>query len=323
MSKPASSAPPDGLSPVVLWFYALILIVVWGMAFTILSIGVQHIPPIWLVVYRSVLATALVSAYICLCGHRFPPLTDVRWLWYTALGVTGMVLPFFLTGLAQTRIDSGLSAILTGTMPLMTIILAHFFAAERLSWRKGFGFILGLVGTVVLFLPGDIGPGIMRQWEFQMMSVLAAFFYAVTTVAARRAPPTPSSVGTAMMLAGASVASLIWALFTGPPGGFPPLEGILAVIGLAAGSSAIGTILYLLIIDRAGPTTMARINYFPPCVSVAAGILFLNEEFTLRIAVAFALIMLGVWVARERQAKFSTPSTDSSHRRNNPANRPV
>jgi len=83
------------------------------------------------------------------------------------------------------------------------------------------------------------------------------------------------------------------------------------IFGLAIGSTGIATIVYLAMIDRNGPTEVARINYFPPFVSVFIGVLILGETFTPRIAIAFATIMLGVWVARNRVKKVAPSSLRS------------
>ena len=77
-------------------------------------------------------------------------------------------------------------------------------------------------------------------------------------------------------------------------------EGWLAIIGLAVGSSGLATIVYLSVIDRNGPTELAKINYFPPFVAVLLGVVWLGEPFTPRIAIAFAIIMFGVWFAKSR-----------------------
>jgi len=135
------------------WMAALFLIFVWGSAFNMIEVALDYISVLWLVSYRLIIATLLLVGYVIISGKRFPPLRDKRWLWYIGLGLTGMTIPFFLTATGQEKIDSGLSAILIGVMPLMTIVLAHFFTTEKLTPRKFFGFAIGLIGTIILFLP--------------------------------------------------------------------------------------------------------------------------------------------------------------------------
>ncbi len=297
----ASINAENGLTFPLLIVCAFILIIVWGTAFTMVSVAVKYMTPLWLVAYRLLISSALVTAFTIFAGERFPKFSDPRWLYYFLLGQTGMVIPFFLTSKAQMTIDSGLSAILVGIMPLVTIVLAHFFAHEPLSWRKVFGFLLGFIGTIILFLPENLHWGLIYDWKAQLLSVGAALCYAVTTVGARRVPKTSAITASAMMLIGASVTALSAALWEGLPSRLPAMTGLWMVLGLGIGSSGLATILYLFVIEKCGPTVVAKINYFPPFVSVLFGVLFLGEVFTLRIAIAFALIMLGVWMARQKK----------------------
>ena len=293
----------------VFWAAALFLIVVWGTAFTMVDVGVRYMSPIWLVAYRTLLAAILICLYAFYKGVRFPPLKDPRWKWYFGLGVTGMTLPFFLVSWGQETIDSGLSAILVGVMPLITIVLAHFLTSEKLSWRKVLGFAIGLIGTIILFLPDDFSFSLIKDWKAQCLVLGGAFCYAVTTVGAKLAPETPALQGAAMMTLSAAITAIFFALLNGRPPVAVPLIGWLMIAGLAIGSTGIATIIYLQIIDSNGPTTLARINYFPPFASVLAGIWFLGEPFTARIGVAFATIMLGVWIAKNKNPKVTVPQS--------------
>lgn len=289
-----------------LLFYGLTLVVIWGTAFTMLSVAVRHISPIWLVALRLMMGASLVVAYTYVKGYRLPGLTDVRWRWYAMLGFMGMALPFFLTATGQQTIDSGISSILTATMPLLTIILAHFFTDEKLTARKMMGFLLGFCGIIVLFMPDDFNMGLIQDWQAQLLVIAAAFCYAVTTVAAKRAPETPAAVGAAMMVSCAAFMTLLMAVFTEPMPSDVPMIGWLTLLGLAVGSTAVGTILYLHVIDVAGPSFMASINYFVPVMSVFCGVWLLSEPFTTRIFIAFAMTLAGVILAGSGRKKAQT-----------------
>ena len=276
---------------------ALFLVVIWGTAYTLVGVGVRELSPIWLVAGRTVVATVLVTAVVLLSGRRFPPLRDQRWLWYAFLGQTGVTVPFFLLSEGQTRVDSGLTAIIVGSMPILTVVMAHFFTDEKLNWRKSLGFLVGFAGIVVLFLPEELGLGLVGEWRHQLLLLGAALLYALTTVTAKNAPETDSLVGAAIMLISAAVTANLAALTTGIPQDVAPWAWWV-VLALGVGSTALGTIFYLLVVDRTGPSAMAKINYFPPVVSVIAGVWLLSEPFTWRIVVAFAIIMVGVWLSR-------------------------
>ncbi|MDA8889118.1 DMT family transporter [Hellea sp.] len=282
---------------------AFLMVIVWGSAFTLVSIGVKYISPLWLVTYRLIIGAIIVIIYVKFKGLNLPNIRDKRWIWYFAMGLIGMVIPFFLLSTGQVIIDSGLTAIMVGTMPLMTVILAHFFTNEKLSITKIIGFIFGFIGIVILFLPSDFSIEITENWFSQLIIIIAAFCYAVTTVIAKRAPDTPATIGACMMLICAATACLFVALLTGFPSSMPPLLGILTAFGLGVGSTAFASILLLYIIDQTGPSTVAKINYFVPLASVIFGVIILDEILSIRIFIAFVIILIGMFISQIKKSK--------------------
>lgn len=310
----------DSISPKTLLLYAVILVVVWGSAFTLITIGIKYVSPAWLVAYRLLLGTVILVTYMFVRGGRFPALSDKRWLWYSVLGITGMSLPFFLVSTGQLVVPSGLSAILIGAMPIITIILAHFFTEERLTVRKLIGFLVGFMGIIVLFLPDDFSLDLVADWKSQLLILGGAACYAITTVGAKRAPKTSSTVGACMMLVAATASAFIGALlYSGVSEAIPPAGEwfplFVTVFILGVGSTAFATILYLYVIEKTGPSVIAKVNYFVPVASVALGVQFLNEPFKLQMVIAFAVIILGIIISREKKSSIanaspSMPQTD-------------
>ena len=287
----------------MLFFMAFLMVIVWGSAFTLVSIGVKYISPLWLVTYRLIIGAILIIIYVKFKGLNLPSIKDKRWIWYFAMGLIGMVIPFFLLSTGQVIIDSGLTAIMVGTMPLMTVILAHFFTNEKLSITKIIGFIFGFIGIVILFLPSDFSIELTENWSSQLIIIIAAFCYAVTTIIAKRAPDTPATVGACMMLICAATACLFVALLTGLPSSIPPLLGILTAFGLGVGSTAFASILLLYIIDQTGPSTIAKINYFVPLASVIFGVIILDEILSMRLFIAFVIILIGMFISQIKKSK--------------------
>ena len=277
---------------------AFSLLMVWGSAFTMTDVAVRSLAPVWIVAGRIALATIMVLSYSYAKGYKLPTLTDKRWLWYAALGTIGMAIPFFLISEGQEQIESGLSSILVGAMPLMTIILAHFFTDERMTWIRLVGFLIGFGGLIILFFPEDFSLALVSDWKAQALVLAAALCYAIATIAAKRAPETPTLVGASMMLICGTVVSSIGALIIGLPQTPPEPIAYPMILGLAVGSTGIGTILYLYMIEMRGPTVMATINYFIPVTSVCVGVWFLSEDITPQIIIAFITIIAGVIVSR-------------------------
>jgi drug/metabolite transporter (DMT)-like permease len=294
-NNPESKSNFDQLK---LYISCAIIIFVWSTAYTIVGFVVDHVSPAWIAASRTGIAALVLVSYMFVRGHRFPKLTDPVWLWYIVLGLFGMAGPFYLIARGQVHVDSGLAGILAGFMPLITIALAHFFiVGERLNSRKFTGFILGFIGIIILFLPDPSSLELASTWRSQSLIVLAASGYAIAAIIAKKAPHVPPSVGAAMMIIVGAIMTLILALTTGTPDQLPPTSAILGILGLALGSTGLATILFLRLVQEAGPSFVARINYLVPVCSVIAGIIFLGEPFAVRSAIAMVVVIAGLVIA--------------------------
>ena len=277
----------------------LILIITWGTAFTLVGYTVDYISPAWMVSVRTIIAAVILIIYARLRGHKLPSLNDKRWIWYGFMGFVGIVLPFNLTATGQITVDSGLTSILVGIMPLITIALAHFLIqGEHLTWRKSIGFFIGFIGIVFLFLPEPFQWELIKNWRAQSLILLSAVCFSVLAITAKRAPKTSASVGAAMMLISAAFFSTLWAIPTGIPSEMPPRSAIIALLVLAVVTNAFAQILYLRVIEVFGPTTVSKINYVVPICSLFAGTLFLDEVISLRSVYAMMIIFAGLLIAR-------------------------
>ena len=73
--------------------------------------------------------------------------------------------------------------------------------------------------------------------------------------------------------------------------------------------TALAFLLFFALIGEVGPIRATIITYFNPPVAIALGVLLLNEPFTVGIAVGFALIAIGSFVATRRVRGMGEPST--------------
>ena len=296
----------------LLYFAALALILIWGTAYTLVGYTVDYISPVWMVAARTFIAAVLLVGYALLRGHKFPSLKDKRWRWYPIMGVIGSAAPFYFTAKGQINVESGLTSILVGFMPLLTIVMAHFFIkTEPLNPRKALGFFIGFLGIIILFLPDPFRWELISNWKGQGFIIIAATFYASLTIIAKRAPDTPASVGAAMMLISAAFFSMIAALYAGVPSELPPAPAMISLLALAVGSTGFAQIIYLRVIQMSGPSFIAKLNYLVPICSLIAGIVFLDEAFKWRSVVALVIVFTGLLIARSaKSANPSAPQTD-------------
>lgn len=104
------------------------------------------------------------------------------------------VIPFSLILYGQTRIASGLAAVLNACVPLSTAVLAHFLTRdERLTPRRLAGVLVGL-GGVVLMIGPDALRGLGADALAQLAILGAGISYAFAGIFGRRFAGTPPLV---------------------------------------------------------------------------------------------------------------------------------
>src|SRR4030095_5463989 len=139
------------------WGLLLTLSILWGGSFFFQKVALAALPPFTVLLARVGLAAAALGLAVRVTGHSLPPLGRAR-AGLAIMATLNNVIPFSLILWGQTRIASGLAAILNACTPLFTAVLAHFLTAdERLTPRRIAGVLLGLAGVVLMIGPDTLG----------------------------------------------------------------------------------------------------------------------------------------------------------------------
>jgi drug/metabolite transporter (DMT)-like permease len=273
----------------------LLLSALWGGSFVFIKVAVDTIPPATVAFARQAVAVAALLAIVYARGESLRAPRAV-WLAYIAIGILGNTVPFVLIHWAETKVDSGLTAILMSTAPLFTMALAHVWTSdERLTPTKILGILVGLCGIVVLVgwhALSNFGTAVIAE----LAVTLAALGYAFTNVAShvylRGIPAT--TLGAGMLLAG-TISALPASLIFDAPWRLAPSPGSMAaVLALGLVATAAGYVVFFRLVITVGATFAALSNYLVPVLAIVAGAIFLAERPSLQSGLALVLILGGV-----------------------------
>ncbi len=228
-------------------------------------------------------------------------------LWWHCfiIGIFANGLPWICFNYSIQTIPTSLSALINGTTPVMTIVLANIFLKdERLTWGKGIGVIIGLSGFGVLFLPTVLSSFQGTELAVDIQGILLSFIgscsYAIGIIYVRRnLPPAPALVAPVMQL----MSSLIYLV----PVAFifeSPISMIqtaswsswLGVLGLAVFGTALAFMMSYRIIERQGATAASTVTYLLPVFGTVLGVVFLEETIDMQFGIAAGLILSGVLI---------------------------
>jgi drug/metabolite transporter (DMT)-like permease len=265
--------------------------VVWGSTYLAIRITDRTMPPFLMSSVRFLIAGSVLYALVA----RGRPRPTVRE--WGAAAIVGAALLLVGNGgvaWAETRIESGLAALIVAILPLWVAIGDRAFFGRRLSPVAIVGLVVGFAGVALLVRPGATG------------SVFAASLLVFTTAAwaagslyARGAPlPQNPLLSAAMQMLTASVFLGIFGLATGEASGVTAASfgtdqllafGYLVVFGSLLAFSA-----YAWLLKNVRISVVATYAFVNPVVAVALGTMFLGEPIGWTTVIAGAAIVTAV-----------------------------
>jgi len=283
------------------WFAFILLGAVWRASFLWIKIAIREVGPVTLVGYRVGFG-ALTVILVSLFTRTAWPRDLATWLTYCILGVTSVAIPFVLISWGEKTIDSAVAAILNASVPLFTILFAHFILRDdRMTVQRMLGLLVGFAGVVVL-LSKDLQPGAHNSLLGQAAVILASLFYAGSAVFARlKTSHVPGLVRGGAPLLTASV--VIWLLI--PLVERPiqlsslPITWV-ALLWLGVLGAGLAWVLWYYLLHEIGPTRTALVSYLFPLGGVVLGVIFLREELTWQLFLGALLIVASIVVVNWR-----------------------
>jgi drug/metabolite transporter (DMT)-like permease len=216
-------------------------------------------------------------------------------------GIIGNFIPAFLFCIAETKIDSALAGILNSLTPLFTILVGLFFFKIATHPQKMIGIFVGFFGLCLLFAAGkDIS---FENLAYASLVLLATFFYGLNVnmvgkfLQNIRALDIASVAFVFLILPSAFILYVTGYFnlnFNNPAVVHATWSGIfLGVVG-----TSIASILFYILIKRAGIIFASMVTYGIPIVAVAWGIYF-GETISLLQVGSLLIILAGVYIVNK------------------------
>ncbi len=284
------------------WGVFALLGMIWGSSFLWIKIAVAETGPFTLVAFRLLFGLLGMLVVLRVSRQRFP--RDRRTLLaFLFMGLFNTALPFVLITWGETRIDSSLASILNGTVPLFTIVIAHFWLHdEKITAPRLAGLVVGFAGIVVLvsrdLAHASLGGNVLGQFAV----IGGAMSYAVAITFSRRYLRNASPVvQAAMVLLLADAMLWLVAPAVERPLNLPnsPLAWF-AILWLGVLGSCTAYMLWFYLINAWGPTRASLVTYVFPVIGLLLGIVFLHESADWRLLAGSALIVGGILVVNVR-----------------------
>jgi drug/metabolite transporter (DMT)-like permease len=276
--------------------YAL-LCLIWGSTWLVIKVGYGGLGPFNVAGLRFFLAGALMAVVARATGVRWPR-GRAEWTTVAIVGLLMFAGDYGLIYWAEQYIESGLTAVLFATLPLITLFIARaYIPGEQITTGKLASSVLALVGTVALFADRlRLDTAAARP----MLAVLGAVVCAAvaSVVSKRDAHDIPSATLTAAsMLSGAVVLTLA-ALANSEGFHLPADRGTWAAVAyLAVAGSVLAFLVYFSLMKTWSVLSLSFISVFTPVIALLLGFVFLAEPLTAAKIGGALLILVAVVLA--------------------------
>jgi drug/metabolite transporter (DMT)-like permease len=296
------------------------LYIIWGSTYLGIRVGIETIPPFFLVGTRFLVAGALLYTWCLSKGEKTPSAKTAM-----TISVGGVLMLFMGNGAvtwAEQYLPSGLAAIIVATVPLWFVML------DKSQWKFYFsnksiiaGFLVGFAGVLLLFA----GKGTVDFFGNKMK--LVAFFvllagtigWAMGSLYSKYKKVNASvTMKAAVQMLAAGVVSILAGVFRGEPAqlifSHISIHSVEALLYLIFMGSLVGYMSYIWLLSVRPASLVGTYAYVNPIVAVFLGWLLAGEKITFQQVIALLVILAGVVlvnIAQERKKAATVTATEN------------
>jgi len=264
---------------------------VWGSTYLAIRVTDRTMPPLLMSSARFFVAGTALYLFASR-GRRRPTLRQ-----WGASAIVGAALLLVGNGgvaWAETRIESGLAALIVALIPIYVVVLDRIFFGRRLSPLAIAGVVIGFAGVALLVRPGGTGDVIAA-----VALVFTTSAWAAGSLYARGAalPESPLLAASMQMLCAAvflGIAGLVSGEARGIHADSFAAKQLIAFGYLVLFGSLLAFSAYAWLIKNVRISMVATYAFVNPVVAVTLGTVFLNEAIGWATIVAGAAIVVAV-----------------------------
>lgn len=276
---------------------ALCVVIIWGVNFVVIKVGLEGIPPFLLATLRFM----LVAFPACFFVKR--PAVPLKWL--VAYSMTISFGQFSLLFLAiKLGMPAGLASLIIQAQVFFTLLFSACLLREKLhAWNLA-GLVVAIAGMILLVQHSLVGQGGSSMTLTGLLLTLAAAFSwglgNISNKVIMRDYPVP---GLSLVVWSALIPILPFVLcslwFEGPTAirdslsGFT-LSGVLSVLYLSLLSTLVGYGLWGSLLGRYEASKVAPMALLIPVAGIISAALLLNETITLGQITGIVVIIAGL-----------------------------
>ena len=266
----------------------------WGITWLFLKINVTHMPILWGLSFRFIIAGTIFWLIYFLQKNRVKLTSQTRSIYivYTLFNYT---LCYYLTYWGAQYIYSNLGSILYSLSPITIAIMAHFFIPDdKLNRKKILSMLIGFIGTILLLYNGNSFGG--EKAFIGISAILLAIIIGCwPTIYIKKQGIKVDSIH--LNAVGLSISGLIILIMAilfenGSIIEINPTN-LFSLLFLAIPGTVVTWGIYIWLLNHLPASQLSYVAFFPPIIAIISGWIFLNEALSLISLLGASLIIFG------------------------------
>ena len=286
------------------WVLYVVLCLIWGSSFLLMLIGLEKLNSWQVAAIRLLSAGVILLPFVWKVMQRIP---KEKISFIILSGFLGSFFPAFLFCLAETKLDSSFAGTLNSLTPIFVLIVGASFFQLKVNQRQVLGILISFTGSILLFLSKSGKTGDLMYIGF---IVLATFLYGLNVNMVSRKLKEVASFDIAVLaFSFLTIPSLIILLVFQTHqlnlSDSQTLWSVLASAGLGIAGTTVASILFYILLKRAGGVFASTVTYGIPFVAIGWGLVY-NEKITVAVVLSLLLILLGILITNLKEKKVVT-----------------
>ncbi len=278
------------------------IMLLWGINFAVAKVGLQQLPPIFLVACRFLLVAILLLPFAKRAHGQWGAIFAIA----VVLGL--LHFSFMFTGLRT--VDAATAAIAIQLQVPFAALLAAVFFKDKLGWRRALGMAIAFIGVAVI--AGE--PRLNGQYLALSFVITACFIWSIANVMIKRLKDvdgitlnawmavfaTPMLFAASAVLEEGQIEAVrqadFWAYF--------------AVVYQAVAVVVIGYGCWYWLMRRYQMNQIMSATLLVPLFGVVSGIVFLGESLTVNLIIGGLMTIAGVAIIIIRRPRIAAPQAE-------------
>jgi drug/metabolite transporter (DMT)-like permease len=281
------------------WIYLLVLSLIWGSSFILIKKGLIGLTAFQLGSLRIIFA----ALFLLLIGFKsLITIPRHQWKYIALTSLFGTFIPAYLFAIAETQIDSSITAILNSLTPLNTLVLGAAFFGITFRRSQIWGVIIGLLGCLLLVFNGAVNHP-EQNYYYAILVLIASICYATNVNLIKRYLSDLTSLsittGNFLILLFPALGILFFTDFSEVVHVEKVQHSLWFILVLGIVGTGIANVIFFKLIQMSSPVFATSVTYLIPIVAIFWG--FLDNE-TLSFVQCFGafIILIGVYLSAKK-----------------------